>query len=134
MIDNTDNATDYCQETWTIATQTASATTTFAERCTRMQVKMDRLFITGDNPATPASSGNDSYDIDLDYRKYSMTTGWLWQKAAADESTAPGLIHFDPIEVDFDIFRNAEVTYTGAMDGFIYTGAGIVAGVLAMTF
>ena len=66
-----------------------------------------------------------------------MTTGWMFQAATVDATTAPGLINFDPIEVDFDIFRNAQVTYTGALAGFIYTAgaaAGMVTSLLAMTF
>ena len=86
---NTDN---YCTETWSIATQTDSVTTSYAQRCVKMQFKGSRPFLTTDNGATTDLM----FDIDLGYRKYSMTTGWIWQAQAADASTEPGLIHFDP--------------------------------------
>ena len=64
-----------------------------------------------------------------------MTTGWMFDEAATPATTEPGLINFDPLEVDFAIFRSAEVTYDGAatLGGFIYS-TGVVAALLAMTF
>jgi len=90
--------------------------------------------LTTDNASPANANGEDAYDIDLSYRAYSMTTGWLWQKAGADETTEPGLIHFDPMEVDFATFLSAQATYDGAMSGLVYAGTGIVAAVLAITF
>lgn len=73
------------------------------------------------------------FDIDLGYRKYSMTTGWIWQAQAADASTEPGLIHFDPIDVDFARFVTAQTLYTGAISGMVFAGAaGMAASLLAM--
>ena len=63
-----------------------------------------------------------------------MTTGWEWQKAGAAETTEPGLIHFDPMEVDFSTFLSATAKYTGAMSGLAYAGTGIVATILTMSF
>lgn len=63
-----------------------------------------------------------------------MTTGWKWQAAGTYATSEPGLINFDEIEVDFATFTNAQVLYDGAMDGLVYTGTGIVAALLAMTF
>lgn len=60
-----DNAVDYCIENWTIAVATDATTTTWTERCTKVQVPVTRLFETGDNATSPASNGEDVYDLDL---------------------------------------------------------------------
>lgn len=86
---------NYCTETWLIATTTDSTpTTTYADRCVKMQFKGSRKFITGDNDA--AGDTTKMFDVDLGYRKYSMTAGWTFSAQATPASTEPGLIHFDP--------------------------------------
>ena len=133
--DSADDA-EYCVEKWTIATTTAVATTTYAERCVKMYIKGERLFKTAETAAiTPPMVVANTADIDLDYRKYSVTTGWKIPNTVATATAEPGLVFFDPVEVDFAIFQNDIVLYEGAVNGIAIAGtAGLVAAVLAMSF
>ena len=133
------DATDYCIEKWAITTATSASALTVAERCVKMQVIGTRKFDTGDNlkdnagSAVTASSTN-TVDIDMTYRKYSITAGWLFNAAGAAATAEPGLVHFDPVDVDFATFINAQVTYTGAMDAFAVAGTSMIAAMIAMSF
>ena len=69
----------------------------------------------------------------MTYRKYSITTGWLFKAAGADATAEPGLVHFDPVDVDFATFINAQVTYTGAMDAFAVAGTSLIAAMIAIS-
>ena len=126
------DGTDYCKEKWTIATKTDASTTTFYQRCVKMQIIGKRLFLTTDN-TDPADATN-THDIDLAYRKYSMTTGWEWQVATTPATTEPGKINFDPMEVDFGRFIAAQTLYTGAINGMTLAGTGLVATILSLLF
>ena len=102
-----------------------------------MQVIGKRYFITNDNnsgdAAVPATTAN-TFDIDLAYRKYSMTTGWEWQVGTTPATTEPGKINFDPLEVDFGRFITAQTLYTGAINGMTLAGTGLVATILSLLF
>lgn len=130
--DQSSGTHDYCTERWTIATKTDSSTTTYAERCVKMQIIGKRQFITNDN-TDPADITN-THDVDLAYRKYSMTTGWEWQVALTPATTEPGKINFDPMEVDFGRFITAQTLYTGAINGMTLAGTGLVATILSLLF
>ena len=131
--DQSSGTHDYCTERWTIATKTDASTTTYAERCVKMQIIGKRLFLTTDNDPSSVDATN-THDIDLAYRKYSMTTGWEWQVATTPATTEPGKINFDPMEVDFGRFITAQTLYTGAINGMTLAGTGLVATILSLLF
>ena len=137
--ESTNDAEDYCVEKWTIATTTGALATetTYAERCVKMAIKGERLFKTAETGALGAGPMTElnTADIDLEYRKYSVTTGWLIPETVTAATVEPGLIFFDPVEVDFAIFQAESVKYEGAVNGLAIAGtAGLVAAVLAMSF
>jgi len=77
-----------------------------------------------------------TFDIDLTYRKYSITTGWELPSstATAPPTDAPGKIEFDAVEVDFANFTRAAAVYESGVQGYAIAGAGMLAAICAMSF
>ena len=69
---------NYCTEFWAVAWVTDAATPAYeyGTRCVKVQIIGERFFQTQDNGTPPLYA--DTHDIDLSYRKYSMTTGWAF--------------------------------------------------------
>ncbi len=86
------------------------------------------MFKTGSN-ATSARDATNTSDIDLELRKYSITTGW---RVAGDATVAPKAQDFAAINVDFHKFVEAPQTYSSALNGLSVASSALVAGVLSM--
>ena len=90
-----------CTEIWTVSaynsnndgTEVSGAT----QRCVRVQFTLERLFKTGDN-ATSAVSATNTFDMDWELRKYSVTAGW---RINSISTTAPSALDFAAKLVDF---------------------------------
>lgn len=127
----------------------ASPTTNTHERCVKIKVDVERLFITGDNYDDASSlctttsaadisastyaayTGICSVDMDWEYRKYSVTTGW---RIVSGQTNNPGLQDFAAVEVDFAEFTKAAETYSGALSGLTIAGTALFTAVFAMNF
>ena len=70
-----DATNGYCAESWKIGG--------LSQRCVRAKFKTVRNFKTSDNGPGTLTSSN-SADIDFEFRKYSISTGWLIPTAATD--------------------------------------------------
>ena len=117
---------NYCQETWALTI--ASSPVTTHQRCVRLRASAQRNMHTGVND----SSDNTKWaDINLNYRKFQVTTGWRIPSTAA---ASPGLQDFAGVKVDFSAFERAAQTYTGALYGLAMAGSAAAIGALAMSF
>jgi len=67
-----------------------------------------------DNFITSGQDKTKTHDIDLEYRNYSISVGWLISTAIAPTSP-PGKVEFEAIDVDFATFTKAAATYDEGM-------------------
>ena len=86
---------------------------------------------TGANGANGNTDNTKWSDINLNYRKFQVTTGWRIPSTA---SASPGLQDFAGVKVDFSAFERAAETYTGALYGLAMAGSAAAIGALAMSF
>ena len=122
---------DYCTEKWQIGSTGAKV------RCVRVQYGVTRLFQTGDNEVSLSADedGLGAVDIDWEYRKYSVTTGWRIVQAADPTADAyPAQQDFTAQNVDFSLFLSPQETYDNAVGGLTVAGSAIFAGILAFAF
>lgn len=69
--------------------------------------------------------------MNLEYRKYSVTTGWRLPTAAAN---APAKQDFAAIDVDFSRFKRAPETYSSALYKLQLATTAIVSGIAVLAF
>lgn len=124
---------DYCIEKWNIATVVSASSTTWAERCMKISIKGARPFETLDNDTTASQTNVNTHDIDLQYRKYSISVGWLIS-TAVPPTAAPGKVDFEAIDVDFATFLSAAALYDEGIQGYAMAGSALLATICAMSF
>ena len=116
-------AAGYCTEVWKIGG--------LSERCVRAGFKVQRLFQTNDNGSGTLTAAN-SVDIDFEFRKYSITTGWLIPTSGATQ--VPGKQDFAAVSVDWGAFLRAPETYSAAVQNLSLAGSAIVTAIIATAF
>jgi len=98
-VDVNTTSGEYCEEYWTEidVTYVASAEVVITHmRCVRAKASAKRKFKTGDNGtlidtavATDPTTGlSVAWDMDWDYRSYSVTAGWTTVEGATDAPSA----------------------------------------------
>lgn len=137
---------EHCTEIWTVYKNvwpvlnpgTEVSTTAKFQKCVRIESTITRPFKTTDHDLVGAANfaSEDSVDIDLEYRKYAISAGWAYTGTGgtAIATEAPGLQNFAAIEVDFGLFLEAPVTYTGALYGLQVAGSIVAITAMSVLF
>lgn len=121
-LTDADAAKNYCVETWTMGT---------IKKCQRLSISTDRLWTTADNTYVDAATSLKIVDMNLQYRKYSVTTGWRIPAAAAN---APAKQDFAAVNVDFSSFLRSAETYSAALYKLQLAGSAVVGVIAALAW
>lgn len=133
-----DSTTEFCTELWTTVSLIAESSVEYTQRCVRIEISGKRPFKSTENTileaATTAPTTLNTYDIDLAFRPYSVSAGWIIPATATAATDVPGVIDFDAITVDFATFLSDAALYEGGMYTMAIASTSLFAAIFSMSF